>query len=477
MRPDISAMSDEELMRIAGGSQAKPDISSMSDEELMKIADTKQPNISRGEAALTTFTNIPFAPRIKAGIAAGVAKTFGGKATEDESLKSLYEEGLNNELNKLNQARQQYPVQSFVTQLPSDVIIASKLGPAGRGVTGTATTSGLQAIGETKDLTDVSDVAGKGIGSAILSAATYGVLKGAGKGYEKVFAPKAQKMTADEVRALASNAYKEATQRGGIVKKDFINNLIKKSQEFDKQTVIGKALAGDSPISKISETLGMFADKKLDLSSLQELDEALGDVIDNYVENGVIKKAGLPVLRLQNNLRDMIDKVQPNLIEGGKEGFEALKRGRELWSKSAKLRDIEKIITRAEMSDNPATAIKTGFRTLFNNADKLKYFNQEERRLIKKAAQSGIIEDTLRTMGSRLIPIGSVVAGGGLSSAITAQAATMASRGLASKAQLARANKLAEQIISGKLPMPTKTNPLLNAVLAARTGSTIINNQ
>ncbi len=440
--------------------------------------EVQEPKISRTEAALTTGTNIPLAPRIKAVIAAGVATPF----VEDRNFKELYGEALQAERGKLEQAREQYPIQSFATQLPADIAIGGKIlkaaGLAGRGLksamAGAAGLGALQTAGESKDLL-TPDTAGQALGSAALSAATSGLLHGAGKGYQALFNKNAgeavKRMTADEVKDLASQAYKTASEKGGIVKPEFIDNLISKASQVDKQTPIGKALAGESPIAKIKETLGMFQGKKLDLASLQELDEVLGDKIDDYVENGVIKKAGLPLLKLQQSLRDMIDNATPNMIEGGKEGFESLKQGRTLWAKAAKLRDIEKIIGRAELSDNPATAIKTGFRTLFNNPNRLKYFNETERKLIKNAAQSGVIGDALRTMGSRLIPIGSIIAGGGLPSTMAAQATTMASRSLATKAQLARAEKVAEQILGNAAKKaPTKVSEL-NPILAARLAS------
>lgn len=429
----------------------------------------QQSPISRGEALLETATNIPFAPRIKAGLAAGTAKLAGVK----EPISDLYNEALQDKLIKLGQARERYPAQSLASEVASGLAL-----PATKGLAGAIGMGAAQAIGETNDLTDVGDVASKGIGASLLSAGTYGVLKGAGKIYKKyIGAPKVQKMTADQVRQLASKAYQEADKKGGIVSGNFVGNLIDEAHKFDKQTAIGKAIAGETPISKVKTILEPFRGQPLSLQSLQEIDEALADKIDSFVENGRITKEGLPLLKLQNSLRNSIENLHPSMVEGGKEGFEALKKGRALWAKSAKLRDIERIITRAEMSDNPATAIKSGFRTLFNNENKLKYFNIYEKDLIKKAAKSGFVSDSLQTMGSRLVPIGAIIAGGGLPSTMAGMASSTASRSLASKAQLAKAEKIAEAIIAGKAPMPQNPNSILSSVIAQKLGARTVYQQ
>lgn len=114
----------------------------------------QQPKMTRLQALATTSSNIPFAPRIKAGISALTAKTMGG----DESIGAFYDEALGNELRKLKQAREQYPVQSFASQLASDIVgggtalKAMKLGgtTVKQALAGGAVLGGLSAAGETQ---------------------------------------------------------------------------------------------------------------------------------------------------------------------------------------------------------------------------------------------------------------------------------------------------------------------------------------
>jgi hypothetical protein len=115
--------------------------------------------LSRKEALLTTATNIPFAPRIKAGLSALYAKGMG----ENEPISQFYDEALSNELTKLRQAREQYPKQSFASQLASDVatggVALKGLGlianTAKQALAGGAILGGTTALGETRDISNL----------------------------------------------------------------------------------------------------------------------------------------------------------------------------------------------------------------------------------------------------------------------------------------------------------------------------------
>lgn len=122
------------------------------------------PKMSIGEAFFTTATNpLGFGDEIKAGIAAGVAKLFGGAATQNIDIGDLYREARTSERAKLEKARQDRPLTSFAGQVFSDVGVAGKglkaLGLTGQGF-GTAVKSsgvigGATALGETENLTNI----------------------------------------------------------------------------------------------------------------------------------------------------------------------------------------------------------------------------------------------------------------------------------------------------------------------------------
>ena len=164
--------------------------------QLNDESQSSEPKMSIGEAAFTTATNpLGFGDEIKAGIAASVAKLFGGAATQNIDIGDLYREARTSERAKLEKARQDRPLISFAGQMFSDVGIAGKAlkatGLAGEGfktaVKGAGFIGGASALGETEDLTNIPQtlkdvatgvVAGGIAGGAVQQAAPY-VISGA----------------------------------------------------------------------------------------------------------------------------------------------------------------------------------------------------------------------------------------------------------------------------------------------------------
>jgi hypothetical protein len=263
-------------------------------------------------------------------------------------------------------------------------------------------------------------------------------------------------MTADAVKAESNAAYQFATENGANLNKTFINSILDDAEKLKPQTEAGRLIAGDKATTKFIEKMQALRDKPLDLPALQEIDEELGDLIDDHTELGKLKKEGKKLHDLQTMIRNRIEDADDTMIEGGREGLSALKEGRRLWSKQAKLRDVEKIITRAEMAQQPANALKTGFKNLYLNDKRMRGYTKAEREAIKKAADTGIFAETLATFGSRLLPLGLGVKAGPLGAA-AGQAISTVSRGGAAKLQVRKANNLARLIAKdGKFKVPEK---------------------
>lgn len=260
--------------------------------------------------------------------------------------------------------------------------------------------------------------------------------------------------TSSDIAKLSSEKYALAEKQGGTLKPNVTNKFIDDIQSLTRQTAEGKALAGDSPFTKTSEVISSFKDRPLNLQSAQEIDEELSDRIDDLFISQ--PKQAKKIFDVQTKLRETIDSAGNSDVVGGKSGFDALKEGRRLWAASARLRDVERIISRAEMTENPATAIKTGFKNLASNPSRLRGFSAEEKVLIKRAAKNGIPGDLLGIVGSRLGPIIAMYSGG-LGQGVAAQATSMAARSARTKLQVNRATKVANSVANRALnPPPEK---------------------
>lgn len=266
------------------------------------------------------------------------------------------------------------------------------------------------------------------------------------KGVKKV-TTKAPVITSDDIGILASNAYKKADELGGNLTEKFTNRFIENVEKLKPQTAAGRLIGGDDAFTKIVDRLSGLKDRPLTLQAAQEIDEILGDAVDASLEGGRFTKQARKILEIQDKFREGIENATPGQITGGREGFEALKEGRRLWAASRKLEDVERIIARAELTDNPATSIKTGFRNLVTNPKRLRGFSKKEKKLMEKAAKTGVVSDIFRvTLGSRLIPIITAGSGGGFGASTAAAGASIAARGAAERMAAGRAAEVTKEI-------------------------------
>jgi len=344
----------------------------------------------------------------------------------------------------------------------------SKLAPLAVNPVQNMLSSGLGAgASETAKQNDVGPMgqALAGIGGALAPAALSSSLPAVYSGIKnlntKELIPNAERLA-----KYAHSAYDVADESGGMLHAGATNKFIDNIQSLKPQTAEGSLVSGTSPFTDLVDRISALKDKPISLRGAQEIDEHLSDVIDGLYDAGRLTKQGKKVIDIQSAFRDMIDSAGPqDLVAGDKSGFDAWKQGQQLWSSSRKLSDIERIITRAEMTDNPATSIKTGFRTLYNNPSRMRGFSTDEKQLIKKAAESGITTDLLRTFGSRLTPIITTATGGGLGADALSAGASMAARNLATKSQVSRASKVADMIARNaakKANIPLQSQPKYN---------------
>lgn len=302
-----------------------------------------------------------------------------------------------------------------------------------------------------------------------MGVATAGVASAvASKVLPKLTGKKAPKMTSQELRKIASKQYDEAAKLGGTLKPEFVDDIITNIDGLKKQTKAGAIFQGDDVLTDVTARLKAVRDsgEAITLDAFQEIDESLGDLISKQYGAKDFKAAG-KLMDVQTALRSAVESADESMIDGGAAGFKALKEGRKTWSQLRKMEDVERIIDRASRMEQPATGIKSGFRTLLANPKRMRGFTEDERKAIEKAANTGVLQDVFRMFGSRLVPIGATVAGGGLGPAAAATALSTASRGAGAKMQVNKAAEVANIIANGGKAPVKQIGPSLTDLLMA----------
>jgi hypothetical protein len=141
---------------------------------------------------------------------------------------------------------------------------------------------------------------------------------------ETAFKSNRTPITSEELRALANVQYKVAEKKGGIVVPqavdNFLNNINAKVKPKD---AVASQLTKDDPAREALDILeGSMRGQPMTLDRFQAIDQALTTKIDNFYEFGKLKAEGLNLVKIQDELRSLVENVDANSIEGrGKEAF------------------------------------------------------------------------------------------------------------------------------------------------------------
>jgi hypothetical protein len=295
-----------------------------------------------------------------------------------------------------------------------------------------------------------TEVAPDSIAAPIVGGLLGGLLPGT-----SVSTPRNQRIVSSEDRFnQARQLYNKADEIGGVMKPEITNEIINKVQEQLPQTDAGKILGLKKDLIKTAGNFEKLRDKSLTLRDVGEIDTFLADKIEKNLDNGKLNSKGKSYFDLQSEIRDLVNNVNSDEVIGGKQGFDTFAEARKYWSNANKLSDIEKVISRSVGTQQPATSLRAGFRNLANNDKRLRGFTAEQRDLISKASQANPVVDFMGVMGSRFLPIGSLVGGGTMLDAAQSAGTAYGARKGAELAQLSRANAILEDLSRFGAPKP-----------------------
>lgn len=284
--------------------------------------------------------------------------------------------------------------------------------------------------------------------------------------------------TVQDLAKASQKNYARVAESGEVLSPGFTNSILDHAQGFGIKDEMAAKIAGESPLSKITSDLQEFRDQPMTLERAAAVDQALTDRLEDNAftdKNGVLNTYGRQLLDIKHNLRDgLLNAVENGHLQispeakmlghgdGAKNYMAAVKD----WAAKSQISEIQRIVDRASYMDNPATALKTGFRNIAVNPGRLSKFSPEVQKAIKHAARDGDLANILRTeLGSRLISTMTGAAAGSVGGPVGAMvgagigaAASRTARNAAESMQMGRVNKVMDAI-AGQSSIPTRTIP------------------
>ena len=403
------------------------------------------------------------------------------KGLADKSLKEIYQMEQDKSQKDLNLAKESYPK----TFLSGEIAGAIGTGKAAMGV------KKLQNLPKKLSVAGAGAGAGalygagtaeqgekiKGAGVGVVTGAVGGVvgqkaINVAGKTIQKILPKKDLKIIAnknlnkinfDELKQLASLSYKTAEKEGGVLSSKFTNKLIDKISKLGKKDPLTDEMFGEKLSSKrIKNFSRVYKDKKLTLKQVEELDQGLtDDIADSFnMATGKVDSNGKALQDIQKVIRSSIEEAKPQDLIGRGKGFETYRDATKLWSKSLKLKQIEKMVRKGLDAENPAKSLQRQFSTFLNNDKKLRGFSSQEKKIIENVAKTGAVQNIFSILGNRFIGGGLGFAGGGIPGAAAGIATTQTARKIAEKIQTRKTDKLMNEIVKGVKTTKQKNNKI-----------------
>lgn len=252
---------------------------------------------------------------------------------------------------------------------------------------------------------------GQGVTNATGGLEGYGIVKKVPK-IADALTPEPQGATQAQVSAMKDAAYAKADAVGGQLNPEAVNQTITKAEAVAPQTPEGKAFAGNNQTTQAVNDLQALKDKPLSLAAYQEIDKDLTNRISKETDvAGNVTPDGKNLIQIRQHLRDATQNAgQSDLVNAN--GFDSYNQARQLAATDFRMRDVQNIFDNAEMSQNPQTAIRSGFKALVKKGQG--GFTDKEWADVNKAARTGIVAGALKFIGGKLVSGAAGMAAGGL---------------------------------------------------------------
>ena len=210
---------------------------------------------------------------------------------------------------------------------------------------------------------------------------------------------------ASDIKAQASQLYKQIDDAGVVIKSDPFNEFVNSV----KSTVGSQVREARNPkIVDVFKELDEARDAPITLQKMQDLRSSIS-TLKKSSEASDRMFAG----KIVEQLDDFVEKLDTTKlvapVKGDLEAIKLVPQARNLWKQARKSELLDEIYEKAGLKPNAkyddvvfATKLRDEFRNLATNKNKLRGFSAEEVKAFKDAAQGGRIENALRAFGKPL---------------------------------------------------------------------------
>jgi len=369
---------------------------------------------SRLGSALTGFgqgLSLGFSDEAAAGLGATVKRPF-----SDKSWRDLYQSQLEKERSNLATAREENPILTDAGEIAGAVATGARAAWRGATLIGKSITipgaigyaaregaayGGLYGAGSAEEGDRLAGAA-RGAATGALVGGVMGGASGAMAARKKPIIPEVE-----QLRNQAQSAYKAAEDSGVVISPERYQKFVGDVFRTMKREGIDKTLHPDATAA-LKRIVG--TDGPVTLQQADTLRQVVGDATqsasarDRRLAHAMMRK-----------LDDFVNNLTPSDVNAGdpRAASQALRTARDLWTRKSKGEVFENIMERAEIRSHQFSgsgmenAIRTEFRQLAMNKNRMRQFNQAERDAIKRVAAGGPMENILRQIG-KLAPTGIV---------------------------------------------------------------------
>jgi hypothetical protein len=352
-------------------------------------------------------------------IGAGIASLSTG-----EPYDKLLQEARANSKDRLTAEMQQRPVESIASNIGGALLTggagaSTKAGAAvgdflgsggtlariGKGALAGAASGGLYGAGSADDGQMAQGAKQGAVSGAVVGGAIPAVgalVKGAANEVRSLIPASAE--TSASLRSAASPYYNKFTQSGATYSSKLTDEIATLADAAKSKGIAGATKPADEALNGALDYYASLRGKTLTPSDIQGLDQSLSDDIARFNRAGEYNFG-----RILNNLKYEFrnrafdpQKAASYVTGATPDAVNDLVKGNQLWSQSYKAKDIEKILAKANGTENPQSSIRTGLKNLLGNEKKMANYTDAEQAVLQEAMKRGVTGGLVKLMGGRL---------------------------------------------------------------------------